>query len=103
MRELFDLYDPGMRRHSEPRIVPLCAPVADIRAAALPPTAIIAAELDVLADDSRALAGMLKAAGVPHRLHVEPGVTHGFINRGRLVPSADACLDRAATFLADLS
>lgn len=56
---------------------------------------LVAAELDVLADDSRALHAALTRAGVESSLHVEPGVTHGFINRGRLVPAADASLTRA--------
>ena len=65
----------------------------------MPPVAIIAAECDVLADDSRRMAAHLRRAGVNTTLHIEGGVTHGFINRGRLIPAAEACLTRAAQFL----
>jgi len=103
MQELFDLYDPGKRRATDAAITPLSTPVEVIRAAALPLTSIIAAECDVLADDSRKMALRLQDAGVPVDLHIEPGVTHGFINRGRLIPAADACLSRAATYLESLT
>lgn len=97
MAELFDLYDPEGRRGTEPRLCPLHA--SDIQVSALPPTYILAAECDVLRDDSVALARRLATAGREHQLHIEPGVTHGFINRGRLVPAADRCLAQAAAFL----
>lgn len=99
MADLFALYDPEGRRHSDPRLCPLVA--SDTQLAALPPALLIAAELDVLSDDTRALAARLGALSLPHTLHIEPGVTHGFINRGRLVPAAKACLARAARFIQD--
>ncbi|KUF11545.1 alpha/beta hydrolase [Pseudoponticoccus marisrubri] len=95
MQALFAAYDPGGRHRQDPRVVPLRGDLSR-----LPPVGLFAAERDVLADDSRKLAAALAAAGVPHHLHVEPGVTHGFINRGRLIPAADACLSRAARWLA---
>lgn len=104
MQALFDLYDPGAaRRHVDPLISPLVASDAALRAARLPATCLILAECDVLADDGIAMAARLRDAGVRTDLHVEPGVTHGFINRGRLIPAADACLARAAHFLESLS
>ncbi len=103
MKELFSHYDPGNLRATDPAITPLSTPVETIRAAALPPTAIISAECDVLADDSRNMAARLKDAGVTVDMHIEPGVTHGFINRGRLIPAADACLARAANYLESLT
>lgn len=98
LREIFDLYDPGARHRDDPRLCPLKGDLGG-----LPPVVLVAAELDVLADDSRALHAALTRAGVESSLHVEPGVTHGFINRGRLVPAADASLTRAASFLAGLT
>lgn len=90
MQQLFDMYDPDARHRDNPLCVPLAADLGT-----LPRAMIISAECDVLADDSRALAARLPDA----IMHIEPGVTHGFINRGRLIQAADTCLVRAATFL----
>ncbi|MBY6048917.1 alpha/beta hydrolase [Vannielia litorea] len=92
MQELFAMYDPGQSR--DPLIAPL---KADLHG--LPPALLIAAEVDVLRSENEAMADALQNAGVPTTWHVEPGVTHGFINRGRLVPAAEACITRAAHFL----
>lgn len=98
--EIYDLYDPDRRRRFDPRLCPLHATDDQLRA--LPPALLIAAGLDVLRDDTLRLAERLAMLDTQHLLHVEEGVTHGFINRGRLVPAADACLSRAARFIADL-
>jgi acetyl esterase len=100
MRELFELYDPDRRRHTDPLICPLHADPDQLQA--LPPAYLLAAGLDVLRDDTLSLARRLSQLGVSHRLHTEPGVVHGFINRGRMVPAADSCLKRAAHFLSEL-
>lgn len=97
MQELFSLYDPEMLHRDNPLLCPLKGDLSG-----LPHCEIISAELDVLADDSRHLAERLKQTGVSHALHIEPGVTHGFINRGRLIPAADQCLTRAAHALKSL-
>lgn len=94
MQQLFSAYDPNDRRKDDPLIVPLKADLSR-----LPPVCLIAAEFDVLREDSERLHDRLSKAGVPSTLHIEPGVTHGFINRGRLVPAAGRCLKRAAHFL----
>ena len=92
MQELFAMYDPDGLRNE------LIAPLrADVRG--LPPALLIAAEIDVLLSENEAMAAHLRAAGVETTWHLEPGVTHGFINRGRLVPAANACISRAASFL----
>ena len=96
--EIFELYDPGNRRKCDPLITPLSAnSLAD-----LPPALVIAAELDPLADDSRRFADRLSAEGVATQFAQIKGVTHGFINRGRLVPAARETLSRAARFLVSL-
>ncbi len=102
MQECFDLYDPDGLRGQDPAITPLSTPVGDIAEAWLPPTAIFAAEYNVLADDARSMAAKLEGAGVATTLHVVPGVTHGFINRGRLLPAARDSLAAAAIYLKDL-
>jgi acetyl esterase len=98
MAELFEMYDPGQLRETDPLIAPLLSD--DL--SALPPTCLIAAEHDVLLDDSRQLAARLYGAGTSHEFHIETGVTHGFINRGRLVPAARHAISRAANFLSTL-
>lgn len=99
MIEIFDLYDPDGLRDTDPRIAPLTA--TDL--SHLPPACLIAAEHDVLLDDSLRMAERFAADGVPHSLHVQPGVSHGFINRGRLVPAARDCVRRGANFLKSLN
>ncbi|MGJ8584936.1 MAG: alpha/beta hydrolase [Marinosulfonomonas sp.] len=98
MQDLFDMYDGDAKRMVDPFI----SPILSDELASLPPSFVMAAEHDVLLDDSRAMAGALEAAEVPVKFHIEPGVTHGFINRGRLVPAGDAALKRAALYLKDL-
>lgn len=98
VEEILALYDPAGLRRREPLIAPLLAPSV----AGLPPAFLVAAEYDVLADDSRRMAARLTAEGVRATLVEIAGVTHGFINRGRLVPSARQALTRAADFLVSL-
>ncbi len=98
MVDLFAMYDPDRKRDVDPLIAPLLSD----HLSRMPPACLIAAQHDVLLDDSRAMAEAFAKAGVRHELHIEPGVTHGFINRGRLVPAARACITRAATFLKHL-
>ncbi len=97
MQELFSMYAPDAG--NEPLVVPLHS--TDL--STLPPACLIAAELDVLADESADMAEALRKAGVDTDYHQEPGVTHGFINRGRHLPAARACLSRGADFLQRLS
>lgn len=97
VEEIFDLYAPDAG--NDPLVVPYHAP--DL--AFLPPACLIAAEIDVLRSENEAMAQRLKDAAVATEFHVEPGVTHGFINRGRHVPAASACLTRGAEFLKRLS
>jgi acetyl esterase len=99
MMDLYDLYDPEGLRTTDPCLVPMLASDEALRAAIPPATLFLAAECDVLADDTRAMFARFKALGARASLHVEPGVTHGFLNRGRMVPQGDAALDRIASFL----
>jgi len=64
-------------RNADERTHPLASPLrADI--AALPPAFINAAALDVLRDDSRALADKMRQAGGSVEFLETPGVTHGY-------------------------
>lgn len=95
MEKIFNAYDPEQRRHTDPLIIPL---QADLKG--LPHTIVAAAEIDVLRTENEQLAERLQAEGVKVTAWVELGVTHGFINRGRLLPAARDSLARAAKTLA---
>lgn len=78
----------------DPRLKQLAADLSG-----LPPVFIGAAELDMLRDDSPALATKLQESGVPHTLSVYPGVTHGFLHMTRMVGQARRALDEAGDAL----
>ncbi len=98
MAYFIEQYDPTGQYRADPLLQPLLADVAG-----LPPTWLLAAGLDVLCSDTLALHGRLTEAGVRTTLHFEPGVVHGFINRGRMVKAARRSLDGAAQFLRSLT
>jgi len=83
---------------------------ADVRAAPLhgdlsdlPRCHLLAAALDPLCDDSFLMANRLVAAGVPVRLDVVPGVTHGFLQMSsQLDPALQATMAIAAEIKASL-
>lgn len=97
VREIFDLYAPAAG--TDPFVTPYHAPDLSF----LPPACLIAAEMDVLRSENEAMAARMREAGCDIDFHVEPGVHHGFINRGRLLPAARSCLSRGAAFLNRLS
>lgn len=79
---------------TDPAASPLLA-----RLEGLPPALLVAAELDPLLDDSRALQRRLRRAGNRVTLRREPGLIHGFLSYGRMLPQVDASIGEAATFL----
>jgi acetyl esterase len=87
------LYLGGAGTTEDPYAAPLLA--GDL--SGLPPAAILAAELDVIADDSRLYATALEAAGVAAELEVAPGLPHGFLRARHMSPAAG----RAFTWLCD--
>jgi len=97
MEMLFEKYDPHLKRQTDPLVTPLRAELKD-----LPPTVIAAAEIDVLRSENESLAKRLNDRGNQVTSWVEPGVTHGFINRGRMLPGARNTLARAASVLAQM-
>ena len=99
MKELFDLYLTRFDQAQNALVSPLLAHDLSM----LPQAYVVAAEHDVLVDENYKFAEALKAAGVPVGFHMEPGVPHGFINRGRIVPSANRSISVAAKFLVNLS
>ena len=84
----------GGRPAADPAAFPLLACLER-----LPPTLLVAAELDPLLDDSRALQRRLRRAGSRVALRREPGLVHGFLSYGRMLPQVDASIDEAAAFL----
>jgi len=67
----------------------------------VPPTWLLACELDPLLDDSVAVAGRLAEAGIEHRFVRYDGVLHGFIHYSRILPKAMQALDEGAAALRD--
>ena len=76
----------------DPRVSPIFAD--DL--SGLPPALIIAAEFDTLRDEAEAYATRLQAANVPARYSCYPGMVHGFLRMGGLVPDAWAALTEIA-------
>lgn len=91
MQAFFDHYLSGPADLDDPRAVPLKADLTG-----LPPTFVAAAALDVLRDDAVQLDARLRAAGVPGTFDLYEGVTHGFMGLTRMVPKAQAMIDRLA-------
>ena len=78
-----------------PYAVPLAADLTG-----LPPVFINHAGIDVLSDDSNALAAKLRAAGVPVEHRIYPGAIHGFTQFAKVSPVARTALEEAGLALA---
>jgi acetyl esterase len=65
----------------------------------VPPTYLVAAELDPLRDDTAALAAMLDLHGVPCTHEVFPGVLHAFLHNSRMLDAASVALANGGAFL----
>jgi acetyl esterase len=65
----------------------------------LPRTWLTAAELDILRDQSHALSTKLQAARVAVEVDEVPGVIHGFLSYGQLLPQAGQALAAAARWV----
>lgn len=77
---------------------PLACPVlADL--AGLPQVLLVAAELDLLAEQSARFYERLRAAGVPARMEVYRGASHSFLEAVVLAPLADRALAESAQWL----
>lgn len=71
--------------------------VADLKG--LPPTTIIAAEIDPLQTEGKQLTDRLTTAGVATMYRLYPGTTHEFFGTYAVVPLANDAQDFAATRL----
>ncbi|MEK9902010.1 MAG: alpha/beta hydrolase fold domain-containing protein, partial [Rhodospirillaceae bacterium] len=95
MRWIWDGYLEGHDADpADPRIAPAHAELAG-----LPYTWVMVGDLDPLIDDSRALADNLAAAGVPHQLKVEEGMTHFIWMWQRLYQRSRASIAEAGGIL----
>jgi acetyl esterase len=95
MRWIWDGYLKGSGvAHDDPRVAPLHADLAG-----LPYTWVMVGDLDPLIEDSRALAARLAAAGVPHHLKVEEGMTHFIWMWQRLSQRSRASIAEAGAIL----
>lgn len=78
------------------------SPYADLLAAdlasSMPAALVVGAELDPLADDSRALADLLGRHGHDVEMEVVPGVLHSFLHFGRMLDAANEQLAAGAAF-----
>src|SRR5262249_14712087 len=84
----------------EAEATPIAAP-PHAELAGLPPTYLCLAEFDPLADDTRALAAKLNAAGVTVELDEWAGAVHGFLQMTRDVALARTAASKVAHFLRD--
>ena len=80
----------------DPELSPVLAP--DL--AGLPPTLLVTAECDVLRDEGAELQAALARAGVAVVHHELPGMIHGFIRMGGVLPQAGETIRRMADWLA---
>lgn len=80
---------------------PLVAPqkAGDDALRGLPPLHLVAAGIDPLLSDSIAFADRLAELGRAERLHIVPGVVHGFLQMSLLLPEARAVLADAGAFI----
>jgi len=81
------------------RAAPVFALHADTDLRGLPPTWLTVAELDILRDQSHALAARLRDAHARVQLQEISGVIHGFLSYGRALPHVGEALDAAARWV----
>lgn len=95
-----NLYAPDPADWNDPRCSPLTTELSDL--AEFPPTLVITAAYDVLAEDGALFAARLKSAGVATTyLHVE-GVNHGYIGAPNPPPATLATYEAVADWMASL-
>ncbi|MDF0603162.1 alpha/beta hydrolase [Psychromarinibacter sp. C21-152] len=98
MRRYWDMYVPAPQR-TDPEVAPLTATDADL--AALPPLYLNAAGLDPLRSETERLFDRLRGLGRHDTCDVIPGVIHGFMQMGQVLPEASDAFARAGAVFTD--
>ncbi len=80
-------------------VSPYAAPARVTNLAGLPPTYVMAAELDLLRDEDIEYAMRLMQAGIPTELHVHPGAMHGFVLFAASAPVSERAISGYVTAL----
>lgn len=78
--EMIEMFRAHYLPDKKDRENPYASPALARSLKGLPPTLLIAAELDPLRDDGKLFAGKLKKAGVPVKYSLYRGVIHGFLS-----------------------
>lgn len=81
------------------RASPLAVPLNLKQASGLAPAFICTGDCDVLCDDNLAYADLLKSAGVPVELRVEPGMFHGYYSMTSFAEPARATVDATVAWI----
>ena len=105
MLTLEDLKLYTLLRHggASPAHEPTATPLADKDFSDLPPTVLITAECDPLADDGRTYRNAIKQAGGKARWTNEPGLVHGFLRARHSVTRARHSFDRIVAAAIELA
>lgn len=91
----YEKYTPNPADGDDPRI----SLVDKANLALMPPTTIIAAEIDPLQTEGKQLADNMTAAGVTVDYQLYTGVTHEFFGMNTVIPEAKTAEDHAASML----
>jgi acetyl esterase len=89
--------------HPSPEGDATVSPLQDSDFTRLPPTVVISAQCDPLADDGPAYAARVRAAGGRAFATVEPGLVHGYLRARASVPRAAESFTRICTAIAALA
>jgi acetyl esterase len=84
-----DHYVPRREDRTDPRVAPLRAPKLG-----RVPAILVVAGLDPLRDEGHVYAARLADEGIPVRTIDVPGMVHGFVSLGGVLPAADAANTR---------
>jgi acetyl esterase len=80
---------------------PLAVPLNLADTSGLPPAFIAAGDCDVLADDNLAYAELLRAAGVPVELRLDPGMIHGYYSMASFAEPARHAVDATVAWIGE--
>lgn len=94
--DMLEAHYRGAQHEASPYVDPLTADYSK----PVPPMFIVGAELDPLADDSRALDKVLGTFGRESEFHLEEGVLHSFLHYGRMMEASRDVLAWGAEYAA---